>query len=241
MGIMIYRDKSAASAAAATMIAAQIIRKPGSVLGLSAGRMVSDVYARLCQMTAEGVLDWSEVTAFHTGENINRKPGMPGIQSGFINKALYEHVGMDYARVHAPSHNAQDLQTACSAYELDIVEAGGMDVLLLTLGQNGHLAFNCPSREFSALTHVELLPQTTIEECARMFLKETEVSSQAIIMGMSTLMTAKHIILLALGREVSDCASMMLSTSISPAVPASMLQLHPNVTYMLDEDAAIGL
>lgn len=241
MGIMIYRDSAAASAAATTMVAAQVIRRPNSVIGLCAGRMVEQVYARLSEMSSEGVLDWSEATTFHTGENINRRPGMQGIQSMFINKALYEKVGMDYARVHAPGHNAQDLQAACNAYEIDIVEAGGMDVLLLTLGKNGNLALNSPSNEFSALTHVELLPQATMEECARLFPGEGEVSSQAIIMGMSTLMTAKQIILLALGREVADCAAHMLSTSITPSVPASMLQLHPNVTYMLDEDAAINL
>ncbi|MDR1619545.1 MAG: 6-phosphogluconolactonase [Clostridiales bacterium] len=241
MGIMIYRNKNAASAAAATMIAAQIIKKPNSVIGLSAGAMLQVVYQKLCAMTAESVLDWSEAVTFHTGENINRRPGMPGIQGGFINRALYEHVGMDYARVNAPNHNAQDLGAACTSYEADIVERGGMDVLLLMLGQNGHLALNSPAREFSALTHVELLPQSTIEECEIMFPNEKEVSSQSIIMGMSTLMTAKHIILVALGGEVAERASLMLSTSITPTVPASMLQLHPNVTYMLDEDAAVDL
>lgn len=241
MGIMIYKDSNAASAAAATVIASQIIQKPNCVIGLSAGTMVQNLYAKLTEMTHAGVLDWSEVTTFHTGENINRRPGLPGIQSSFINKALYEHVGMDYARVNAPSHNAQDLQAACTAYEVDLVDAGGMDLLLLTMGENGHLALNSPAREFSALTHVELLPQGTMEECARLFPGDVEVSSQAIIMGMSTLMIAKHIVLLALGGGVAEYSSLMLSASIAPSVPASMLQLHPNVTYMLDEDAAANL
>lgn len=239
MGIMIYRNKTAASTAAATMIAAQLIRKPNSVMGLSASPMVLGIYQQLCAMTGAGVLDWNEVVTFHTGENINRRTGLPGVQSSFINKALYERVGMDYARINAPNHNAQDLQAACTAYEVDIVNAGGMDVLLLSLGQNGHLSFNCPAREFSALTHVELLPQGTLQEYSGIFGGESEISSQAIIMGMSTLMTARHIILIALGKEVAEYTTHMLSTSITPAVPASMLQLHPNVTYLMDEEAAV--
>lgn len=241
MGIMIYRDKNAASSAAAAIIAAQIVKKPDSVFGFTPSIVAQGVYQQLSAMTAAGVLDWGEATAFHTAENINRKPGMPGVQSNFINRIFYSNIGIDYSRVNAPNHNAQDLHSACTAYEADIVSAGGMDVLLLVLGGNGHIALNCPAREFSALTHVELLPQNTIEECEQMYSAAGQISSQAIIMGMSTLMTAKHIVLLALGREVSAYTTQMLSISITPSVPASMLQLHPNVTYLLDEEAASGL
>ncbi len=116
--------------------------------------------------------------------------------------------------------------------------AGGMDIVLLTLGQNGNLALNSPAREFSALTHVELLPQSTIEELPTMLPDARDIASQAIIMGMSTLLTAKRIVLLALGKASANSAGGMLSASITPVLPASMLQLHPNVTYILDEEAA---
>lgn len=238
MGIMIYRDKESASAAAATLIAAQMIEKPNCVLGMSATNMAQSIYRQLCGMTASGVLDWSEVTAFQASEFVGRRAGQPGMLGTYLARNLYERVGM--TRCHAPNHNAQDMQAACSAYEADLVAAGGMDLLLLFLGQNGHLAFNGPAREFSAFTHVELLPQNTMEECQSMAGSEGIVA-QAITMGISTIMSAKRIVLLALGREISGVATRILSAAVTPAIPASVLQLHPSVTFVLDEDAAINL
>lgn len=238
MGIMIYRDKESASAAAATLIAAQMIEKPNCVLGMSATNMAQSIYRQLGGMTASGVLDWSEVTAFQTSEFVSRKAGQPGMLTTYLAKNLYERVGMN--RFHAPNHNAQDMQAACSAYEADLVAAGGMDLLLLFLGQNGHLAFNGPSREFSAFTHVELLPQNTMEECQNIAGSEGIVA-QAITMGISTIMSAKRIVLLAIGHEVSGVATRILSAAVTPAIPASVLQLHPSVTFVLDEDAAVNL
>lgn len=240
MGIMIYRDKDAASAAAATLIAAQMIEKPNCVLGLTATDMASLVYRKLVSMTASGILDWSEVTVFQTSEFMAKRAGNVGILSAYLASFLYEQVNMQLARVHAPNHNAQDLQAACSSFEADIIASGGLDTVVLYLGQNGHLAFNGPAREFSAFTHVELLPQNTIEECRGISGADGMVS-QSITMGISTMMSAKRIILLALGAQVAGIAARILSSAVTPAVPASILQLHPNVTFVLDEDAAVNL
>jgi len=240
MGIMIYRDREAASAAAATVIAAQMIEKPNCVLGVSVTDMAAGVYKTLAGMTKAGVLDWGEVSVFQASEFLVKRPGYAGILGGYLSKGLYEPAGMPQARRHAPNHNAQDMQAACSSYEADIVAAGGMDTLLLFLGQNGHLAYNGPAREFSAFTHVELLPQNTMEE-ARSLSGSEGMVSQTITMGMSTIMSAKRIVLLALGSEIAGVAARILSTAVAPAVPASILQLHPNVTYVLDEDAAVNL
>ena len=240
MGIMIYRDREAASTAAVTMMAAQMIEKPDCVLGLTASEMANTVYRQLCGMTASGILDWGETTVFHTSEFIGRRAGQPGVQGSYLNRMLYQHVGISNSRIHAPNHTATDLQAACSAYEAELVATRGMDLLVLCLGRNGHLAFNGPSREFSAFTHVELLPQSTLEECAGLAGSEG-IPSQAVTMGMSTIMSAKRILLLAFGTEVSGIASRILSTVVSPAVPASLLQLHPSVTFVLDENAAANL
>lgn len=240
MGIMIYRDKDAASSAAATLLAAQMIEKPNCVLGLCATDMAALLYRKLVSMTASGILDWSEVTVFQTSEFMAKRPGNVGILSAYLASALYEQVNMQLSRAHAPNHNAQDLQAACSSFEADIVASGGLDTIVVYLGRNGHLAFNGPAREFSAFTHVELLPQNTIEESKAISGSEGIVS-QAITMGMSTIMSAKRIILLALGSEVAGTAARILSSAVTPAVPASILQLHPNVTFVLDEDAAVNL
>ncbi len=240
MGIMIYRDREAASAAAATVIAAQMIEKPDCVLGLSASEMAGTVYRQLCGITTAGVLDWGEVTVFHTSEFLSRRVGQPGAQSAFLNRLLYQHIGLSGERVHAPNHVAPDMQAACSAYEAELVASHGMDLLVLYLGRNGHLAFNGPAREFSAFTHVELLPQSTMEECAGIAGSDGAIS-QAVTMGVSTIMSAKRILMLAIGRDIAGMASRMLSSAVTPAVPASLLQLHPSVTYVLDEEAAANL
>lgn len=240
MGIMIYRDREAASAAAATLIAAQMIEKPDCVLGLSASEMAGTVYRQLCGITAAGVLDWGEVTVFHTSEFLSRRAGQPGAQSAYLSRLLYQHVGLSGERIHTPNHIAPDMQAACSAYEAELVATRGMDLLVLYLGRNGHLAFNGPAREFSAFTHVELLPQNTMEECAGLTGTDGAIS-QAVTMGVSTIMSAKRILMLAIGRDVAGIASRMLSAAVTPAVPASLLQLHPSVTYVLDEEAASNL
>lgn len=239
MGIMIYRDRDAASAAAATLIAAQMIEKPNCVLGLAASDMAAGVYKYLAGLTKAGVLDWGEASVFLASEFLLKRPGYAGALHTWLTKNFYEQAGLPQSRSHAPNHGAPDLQAACSSYEADIVAAGGMDTLLLFLGQNGHLAYNGPAREFSAFTHVELLPQSTMEEARP--LAGGEGVSQTVTMGMSTMMSARRIVLLALGPEVSGVASRMLSTAVTPAVPASILQLHANVTYVLDEDAAVNL
>ncbi len=243
MGIMIYRDRDAANAAAVTLLAAQMIEKPNSVLGLSASVMAADIFKLLSGMTAAGVLDWSEVKIFHTSEFTGQDTGAPGISGAYLKKNLYERIGLDIGRVRAPRHYAKDLQAACSEYESELVDAGGMDMLMLVLGRNGHIAFNAPAREFSAFTHVELLPPDTVEESRSLvnFRNDDHSFTQAITLGMSEIMSARRIVLLALGRDVANAAARMLSSAITPAVPVTLLQLHPSVSYVLDEEAAIEL
>lgn len=242
MGIMIYRDREAAGAAAATMIAAKIIEKPDAVVGICACSTAQPTYRQLISLTSAGILDWSEVTAVHTSELMKKTGTDSGVMSHYLSTHLYAAVKMAPGRVIAPKHDADDMEAACNAFEEKLIDCGGMDLLLLQLGRNGHVAFNGPAREFSAFTHVELLPQSTIEECAAMLPGEAGPNhTQAVTMGMSTLLSAKQIILCGFGRELSSLATRMLSSTITPAVPASMLQLHPNVTYMLDEDAAAEL
>lgn len=243
MGIMIYRDKESANAAAVTLLAAQMIEKPNCVLGLTASSMAADIFRLLSGMTTAGVLDWGEIKIFNTSEFVGQEAGSLGICGAYLKKNLYDRIGIDMSRVRAPRHYSKDLQAACTEYESELIEAGGMDMLMLVLGRNGHIAYNSPAREFSAFTHVELLPPDTVEESSRLVnLGLNDLNhTQAITLGMSEIMSAKRIILLAFGSEVANAAERMLSSSITPAVPATLLQLHPSVTYILDEAGAIAL
>ncbi|MDL2217102.1 6-phosphogluconolactonase [Christensenellaceae bacterium OttesenSCG-928-M15] len=239
MGIMIYRDKQAAGAAAAALIAAKLIEKPNATLGMGVSYAATPIYTQLVNMTAAGVVDWSETTVFHTSELLSTQPGMGTIMS-FLHRNLYKQVGMDLRRVYAPAHYANDMETACNDFENKILNTGGMDLILLYLGNNGHIAMNGPAREFPAFTHIELLPQSTMEECSMLQPQGGDVA-QAITMGLSTALSAKQIILCAFGKGLSGTVERALNSTITPAVPASMLQLHPNVTYIFDEDAAVNL
>lgn len=240
MGIMIYRDRHAGATAAATLLAAKLIEKPNAVMGIGAATELAPVFRNLIGMTAAGVTDWSEASVFHTAELMARKPGLTGALTNYLHKELYQHIGMELSRVHAPKHAPQqDMGAACIEYEETLVGSGGMDLLLMHLGRNGHIAFNGPAREFSPQTHVELLPQSTMEECSRMVGTDA-MNAEAIAMGMGTVLSAGHIVLCAFGKEYAQHIERALG-SITPAVPASMLQLHPNVTYIFDEDAAANL
>jgi glucosamine-6-phosphate deaminase len=197
------------------------------------------IYSQLANMTSSGVVDWSEATLFQTSELLSARPGTGTLMS-FMEQSLYKQVGVELRHVFAPAHHSADMETACNDFENRILHSGGMDLIFLYLGNNGHIAFNGPAREFPAFTHVELLPQSTMEECAKFHLKGDE-SAQAITMGLSTALSAKQIILCAFGAGMAQVVGRALSSAITPAVPASMLQLHPNVTYIFDEEAAVNL
>ncbi len=242
MSILVYRDMSAASAAAATLVAAQIIEKPDMVLGLPAGNMLEGVYARLCGMTGSGLLDWSDLHTLHVSEFVGFRPDLNRSLNGFLSHYLYSKVNAKRENIHMPDSCAQDLAAACTKYEELVMGLGGIDTALLSVGRNGHLAFNEPNREFTPLTHVSTLSQSTVEENMAYFADITlSGPPRAITLGMSTLLSAKKIVVLALGAGVADVVAKMINGPIAPAVPASILQLHPNTIFLLDEAAASRL
>lgn len=241
MGIMVYRDVHIASNAAAMLLSAKMIEKPDAVLGFCPASDTPYTYRQLISMTSAGMLDWSEITVFHTSELIRMSQSVLGLQGDYMRRNLYDAVKLHPERVLAPPHVPKDIEQACIKFDDDLALAGGMDVLFMHIGSNGRLALNGPNREFSAYTHMETLPEGTAAECASLYAVSNNAQMQAITMGISTLLSARHIILCAFGKEWSGLVAAMLSTKISASVPASLLQLHPNVTYVLDEGAAAAL
>ena len=231
MGILVYRDAAAACAAAATLFAAQIIEKPDSTLGFVTGSTPAGVYTRLAEMTSSGILDWSDVVSFNLSEYTGLPAGHPDSTLAYMEANLFAKVGIKERNIHLPKGEGPDFSTACSAYEEAIARAEGIDLQLLCLGRNGSIGFNAPGREFSPVTHAVALPTANPSEKPR----------YALTMGIGTIMSARRIVMLVTGAEKVDAVYRMLNSAVSPAVPATVLQLHRKVTYIMDEAAASRL
>lgn len=241
MGILVYRDGSAANAAAATLIAAQLIEKPDSVLALPGVPMAEGVYARLCGMTGSGVLDWSDVTVFHESEFVGAQSGQPRSQAGFLRQQLYGKVNLREKNIRIPDGSAQDLTAACTDFEESIFAAGGLDLALVCVGRNGSVAYNEPARDLTGVTHVSALSETSAEDAAGRLPDGRAQAPRAVTMGVGTLMGAKKLVVLALGPAVADAAARMIGGPISGSLPASALQMHADAVFILDEAAAVKL
>lgn len=241
MGVLVYRDQATASEAAATLIAAQVIEKPQSVLGLCAGNMMEGIYAKLSVMTGSGLLDWSDIIAFNLSEFVGMRSNQNRSLGGFMSHYLFDKINARRLNLHAPESCAVDLAAACTSYEDEIANAGGMDLLLVYIGRNGHLAYNEPARDFTSLTHASPLTESSIEENMAYFTAATEETPRVITMGVSTILSAKRIIAVAVGQNIAEVAARVISGPITPGLPASVLQLHNDVTFILDEAGAMRL
>ena len=239
MGIMVYRDQAAASAAVATLVASQLIEKPNSVLAVMASSRSLPIYRQLGAMTSAGILDWNEAEFFLTSEILN--PDNIGIFDSYISHYLYNEIGIPAGNVHAPRHNTQHVDDACTAYEADIASAGGVDLLLLPIESTAHLAYNLAGNSLTTLTHTQPLPSDISEECRKNYSLSFQGNLQMITMGISTLMSAKRIVVCAFGSDMVKTTDGMLAETVSTAKPLSLLQLHPSITFALDEAAAAHL
>lgn len=228
MGILVYKDAAAACAAAATLFAAQIIEMPDSSLGFVTGSTPAGVYGRLVNMTASGMLDWSDIKTFNLSEYAGLPEGSPDSSLACMEELLFAKVGVKRRNIHVPKGDVKDLSASCAAYEDEIAAAGGIDLQLLCLGRNGSVGFNAPGKEFSPMTHAVALPESDPRAKPR----------YALTMGIGTIMNARRIVMLATGAEKAEAVARMLNSAVSPAAPATVLQLHRKVTYIMDEAAA---
>ncbi|NLM76479.1 MAG: glucosamine-6-phosphate deaminase [Ruminococcaceae bacterium] len=241
MNIRVFENDRQAAQAAACMIAAQILSKPAAVIGLATGGTPVPAYQELVRLTNAGVLDWSRVTTFNLDEYL----GLPGDHDQsfkyFMMKHLFNKVNIAPESIHIPDGMAADPTEACMSYERAIREQGGIDLQLLGIGRNGHIGFNEPADAFSPITHVVDLTEDTIEANARFFASSADVPRQALSMGVGTIMQARSIVMLVTGTEKARAVRSMICEPVSPSCPASVLQLHANVTILLDSPAATAM
>lgn len=224
------------SRTAANIIAAQIIMKPDSVLGLATGSSPIGTYKRLIEMNKSGDLDFSGITTVNLDEYCGLSVSHDQSYRYFMNTNLFDHINIKKENTHVPDGVAADYDEECRRYDKLIEELGGIDLQLLGIGHNGHIGFNEPDEVFEKYTHVMDLKQSTIDANSRFFAKKEDVPMQAITMGIKTIMSAKKILLIASGADKKEILERALYGPITPNVPASVLQLHPDLTVVCSVD-----
>ena len=222
---------------AAKIIAGQLWIKPDSVLGLATGSTPVELYQNLVWLYKTVGLDFSQATSFNLDEYVGLPENDPQSYHRFMHENLFDHVNIRKDRVFFPNGLAADSAVESERYEDAITAAGGIDMQLLGIGRNAHIGFNEPADAFTRITHKVALKESTIEANARFFASRDEVPREAMSMGIGTIFRARHIVLLASGAEKAEAVRDAVQGAITPAVPASILQLHPSVTLIVDDEA----
>lgn len=237
MKIYKAKDYKDMSRKAANIISAQVIMKPNCVLGLATGSTPIGTYDQLVEWYNKGDLDFSEVTTV----NLDEYKGLPRTNDQsyyyFMHQHLFDRVNIDPERTNVPNGMEPDAEKECGRYEELIRSLGGVDLQLLGLGHNGHIGFNELGEAFEKETHCVDLTESTIEANKRFFASADDVPKQAYTMGIKTIMQAKKILIVVNGENKADIVERAFFGPVTPEVPASILQLHNDVTLVGDEEA----
>lgn len=237
--ISIFPDAHAVARRLATRIADALQANPSLVLGLPTGRTPLLLYEALVTLSKEGTADFSSVMTFNLDEFIGIPASHPGSYRSFMQQHLFDHVNIDPSKIHFLDGTATDAAAEGCRYEAAIEAAGGIALLILGIGTNGHIGFNEPSRALAARTHrVTLRPETRRSNALLFGGDPDAVPAEALSMGMGTILDAKAVVLLATGERKAVCVEQVVTGPITTELPASFLQLHPDVEIMLDEPAA---
>jgi glucosamine-6-phosphate deaminase len=242
MLVILKPDDEAISRQAAMLIASAVRKKPALTLGLATGGTMVGVYRHLVALHQRGSLDFSRVVTFNLDEYL----GLPGthLQSfhHFMRENLFARVNVDPGNVHIPDGTiCCDYEEYCASYEDAIRKAGGIDLQLLGIGRNGHIGFNEPTSSIGSRTRLKVLSQETVDDNSKSFAPGEESPRCAITMGIGTILEARKILLLAAGESKSAAVAKSIEGPITSAVSASALQLHPDVTFIIDDAAASQL
>ena len=229
------------ASAVATQIAERLTANPRLVLGLPTGRTPIPLYARLAALAVEGRADFSRATTFNLDEFLGLPADHPGSFRTFMNAHLFSRINVGADRIHFLEGMAPRPDEECTRYEHSIATAGGIDLQLLGVGTNGHIGFNEPAPELQPWTHRVTLTMETRAANAELFGGDpAAVPAEALTMGMATILHARSIVLLASGASKAPIVERILHGPITTELPASFLQLHPDVEIVLDEPAAVG-
>lgn len=237
MRIVQAKDYQDLSRKAAGFIAAQVVQKPDSVLGLATGSSPLGVYRQLVAWHREDGLDFGRCRTVNLDEYAGLTPDSPQSYAYFMQENFFRHVNLDVRNLHIPRGDSPDPQAECRRYDRLLDSLGGIDLQLLGIGLNGHIGFNEPGDTQERDTHCVALTPSTIEANARFFDPGQQMPTHAYTMGLRPIMTARRILLIASGEAKADIVAEMICGKITTAVPATLLQLHRNATVVADREA----
>lgn len=237
MRILLAESYQDMSAKAARIVAGQLYLKPESVLGLATGSTPLGMYKELIRVHQEVGLDFSEAASFNLDEYLGLPQDNEQSYYYYMYNNFFKHININPKNVYIPNGNPQNVEEECLSYDQKIKTYGGIDLQVLGIGINGHIGFNEPDVKFEATTHKVKLDEETIEANARFFKNRDDVPRFAISMGIKTIMHAKKVVLLASGQNKAEVIYKALYEGITPNVPASILQLHQDVTVVVDKEA----
>jgi glucosamine-6-phosphate deaminase len=241
MNVIIVKDYQELGVRAAQLVADQITRKKNTVLGLATGQTPVGMYQELIKKFKKGEIDFSQVVTFNLDEYYGLSPEHPQSYHYFMWDTLFQHININKENIYLLNGITDNIDEECQKYEDLINKRGGIDLQILGIGDNGHLGFNEPAIGLNSKTHLVNLSKATIRANAKYFNDIKEVPRQALTMGIGTIMKAEKIILLASGRKKSPVIVKTIKGPVSTEVPATVLQLHNEVTIILDQDAASKL
>ena len=241
MRVIVVKSPEEMGREAAAIIADGMGSKPHYVLGLATGSTPVPLYGELIRLHKEEDLDFSTAITFNLDEYIGLPPTHDQSYRHFMDEQLFNHVNINKKNTHIPDGMAPDIEIHCMTYEAMIEDVGGIDCQVLGIGGNGHIGFNEPGSSLASRTRAVDLTEETIRDNARFFKSIDEVPKRAISMGIGTILESEKIIMLATGAKKARAVTAALEGAVSVKVPASALQLHPDVTYVVTEDAASGL
>jgi glucosamine-6-phosphate deaminase len=240
--VVITPDADAAAGVVTGVIARVLDTRPAPVLGLATGSSPLAAYRRLIAAHASGELSFAHASAVLLDEYVGLAPGHPQAYRAFIRRELVDHVDLPHERLFGPDVTAPDLADACARYDQLIADLGGVDVQLLGIGSDGHVGFNEPGSSLASRTRIKTLTRATRADNARFFEdREQEVPRHVVTQGLGTILEARHLLLIACGAGKADPIARAVEGPLTAMCPASILQLHPHATVVVDEPAAAEL
>jgi glucosamine-6-phosphate deaminase len=239
MKTTVHSDAGELARALAEHVAEQLRRFPGIVLGLPTGRTPLALYRHLVRLARDGQADFSRAATFNLDEFVGIGPEDAGAYRQYMERHFFRHINIDRRQINFLNGKGPSLDQECDRFEAAIVQAGGIDLQILGIGANGHIGFNEPADHLIARSHrVRLRAETRRANAALFGGDPCKVPEEALSMGMATILHAREIVLMATGAEKADCVAAMIQGPVTTRVPASFLQLHPEVHVMLDGGAA---
>jgi glucosamine-6-phosphate deaminase len=238
MRVIVEANPQAVSRRAAQFVAALVRRRPTCVLGLATGGTPLGLYAELIRLHREEGLDFSRVVSFNLDEYVGLGLNHSQSYRYFMQENLFRHINIDTRNTHVPDGRALDFEAHCAQYEKTIQEEGGIDLQVLGIGSDGHIAFNEPGSSLGSRTRLKTLTAETVRDNARFFGSEEAVPRLAVTMGVGTILESRQCLLLATGQAKAQAIRDTIEGPVTAQVTASALQLHRDVLAVIDEEAA---